>query len=81
MVFTHRLTTLRGDTMAGTKTGDFIELITPFLRRKMSELEQRYGMNSAEWRAIGLQYVKNPVEAAISPEERRRRLRWCARGL
>ena len=63
---------LRGDTMAGTKTGDFIELITPFLRRKMSELEQRYGMNSAEWRAIALQYVKNPVEAAISPEERRR---------
>ena len=29
-------------------------------------------MNSAEWRAIALQYVKNPVEAAISPEERRR---------
>ena len=58
--------------MAGTKTGDFIELITPFLRAKMSELEQRYGMNSAEWRAIALQYVKNPMEAAISPQERRR---------
>ncbi len=38
----------------------------------MSELEQRYGMNSAEWRAIALQYVKNPMEAAISPQERRR---------
>ena len=58
--------------MAGTKTGDFIELITPFLRRKMSELEQAHGMESAEWRAIALQYVKNPVEAAISPQERRR---------
>lgn len=58
--------------MAGTKTGDFIELITPFLRRKMSELEQQYGMGSREWRAIALQYVKNPLEAAISPQERRR---------
>jgi lysine 2,3-aminomutase len=58
--------------MAGTKTGDFIELITPFLRRKMSELELRHGLNSPEWRAIALQYVKNPLEAAISPQERRR---------
>ena len=37
----------RGAMMAGTKTGDFIELITPFLRRKMSELEQAHGMESA----------------------------------
>jgi lysine 2,3-aminomutase len=58
--------------MAGTKTGDFIELIPPFLRRKMGELEQLHGMGSREWRAIALQYVKNPVEAAISPQERRR---------
>lgn len=58
--------------MAGTKTGDFIELITPFLRRKMSELEQEHGMNSPQWRVIALQYVKNPLEAAISPQERRR---------
>ena len=58
--------------MAGTKTGDFVELISPFLRRKMTELEIAHGMNSAEWRAIALQYVKNPVEAAISPQERRR---------
>ena len=58
--------------MAGTKTGDFIELITPFLRGKMRALELAHGMNSAEWRAIALQYVKNPLEAAISPQERRR---------
>jgi lysine 2,3-aminomutase len=58
--------------MAGTKTGDFIELITPFLRGKMSDLELKHGMNSPEWRAIALQYIKNPVEAAISPQERRR---------
>ena len=38
----------------------------------MTELEIAHGMNSAEWRAIALQYVKNPVEAAISPQERRR---------
>ncbi|HEY3147832.1 MAG TPA: radical SAM protein, partial [Dongiaceae bacterium] len=38
----------------------------------MGELEQLHGMGSREWRAIALQYVKNPVEAAISPQERRR---------
>lgn len=58
--------------MAGTKTGDFIELITPFLRTKMRELELQYGLGSNEWRAIALQYVKNPLEAAVSPQERRR---------
>jgi lysine 2,3-aminomutase len=58
--------------MAGTKTGEFVELISPFLKRKMSELELAHGMNSAAWRAIALQYVKNPIEAAVSPQERRR---------
>jgi lysine 2,3-aminomutase len=58
--------------MAGTKTGDFVELISPFLRRKMAELQDRYGQGSREWRAIAQQYVKNPLEQAISPKERRR---------
>jgi lysine 2,3-aminomutase len=58
--------------MAGTKTGDFVELISPFLRRKMTELQDRYGQDSREWRAIARQYVKNPLEQAISPKERRR---------
>jgi lysine 2,3-aminomutase len=58
--------------MAGTKTGDFKELISPFLRRKMAELQERHGFNSPEWRAIAQQYVKTPLEAAISPYDRRR---------
>lgn len=58
--------------MAGTKTGDFIELISPFLRRKMAELHDRHGVGSPEWRAIAQQYVKSPLEQAISPQERRR---------
>jgi lysine 2,3-aminomutase len=58
--------------MAGTKTGEFVELISPFLRRKMAELQDRYGQGSREWRAIAQQYVKNPLEQAISPKERRR---------
>lgn len=58
--------------MAGTKTGEFIELISPFLRRKMSELRERHGAESAAWRAIALQYLRSPLEAAISPQERRR---------
>ncbi|MGH6893817.1 MAG: radical SAM protein [Dongiaceae bacterium] len=58
--------------MAGTKTGEFVELISPFLRRKMAEVADRVGENSHEWRALAQQYVKNPLESAISPRERRR---------
>lgn len=58
--------------MAGTKTGEFVELISPFLRRKMAEVAASFGEDSHEWRALAQQYVKNPLETAISPRDRRR---------
>ncbi len=58
--------------MAGSKTGEFVELISPFLRRKMAEVEARLGPDSAALRALTLQYVKSPLEDAIAPRERRR---------
>ncbi len=58
--------------MAGTKTGEFVELISPFLRRKMAETAARFGEDSPEWRVLALQYLKSPLEASISPRERRR---------
>jgi len=63
----HASIALGGIAMAGTKTGDFIELITPFLRRKMSELEQEYGMNSPQWRAL----MSAPGPPAVAAGERR----------
>jgi lysine 2,3-aminomutase len=58
--------------MAGSKTGEFVELISPFLRRKMAELEERQGPDSAALRALTLQYVKSPLEDVVAPRERRR---------
>ncbi|HWA51217.1 MAG TPA: radical SAM protein [Dongiaceae bacterium] len=58
--------------MAGSKTGEFVELISPFLRRKMAELEERQGRDSAALRALELQYVKSPLEDVVAPRERRR---------
>jgi lysine 2,3-aminomutase len=58
--------------MAGSKHGEFIELISPFLRRKMAEIESRHGRDSAAWRAIALQYVKSPLESEVSARDRRR---------
>lgn len=58
--------------MAGSKHGEFIELISPFLRRKMAEIEARHGRDSAAWRAIALQYVKSPLESEVSARDRRR---------
>ena len=58
--------------MAGTKTGNFVELISPFLRGKLAALAAQFGEDSAEWRAIALQYVKSPLEAQAAPSDRRR---------
>ena len=58
--------------MAGSKTGEFVELISPFLRRKLAELEERQGRDSAALRALELQYVKSTLEEVVAPRERRR---------
>ena len=58
--------------MAGSKTGEFVELISPFLRRKMAELEERQGPDSAALRALTLQYVRSPLEDVVTVRERRR---------
>lgn len=58
--------------MAGTKTGAFVELISPFLRGKLAELQDRLGRGSAAYRAIALQYVESPLEKMATQRERRR---------
>ncbi|MBF0094804.1 MAG: radical SAM protein [Alphaproteobacteria bacterium] len=58
--------------MAGTRTGEFRQLISPFLQRKIAELEVRFGVDSREARALTRQYVASPLEAVIQPGNRRR---------
>ena len=58
--------------MAGTKSGDFRELISPFLRAKIAEAEETWGKESRQVRALVRQYVKDPLENLVRPIERRR---------
>lgn len=58
--------------MAGAKNGNFRQIISPFLKSKIAELEQKFGADSKEAFAIKWQYVKSPLEDFIRPEERRR---------
>jgi lysine 2,3-aminomutase len=58
--------------MAGAKAGNFNELISPFLRKKILEAEQQFGAHSFEYRALTSQYIVSPEENRIYPWERRR---------
>ena len=58
--------------MAGTKTGEFKELISPFLKSKIASAAQQFGPHSRELRALTRQYVKDPLEDVVQPNERRR---------
>lgn len=58
--------------MAGTKTGEFRELISPFLKTKIASAAQQFGIHSREVRALTRQYAKDPREHVIQANERRR---------
>ena len=52
--------------MAGTKIKDeFKQLISPFLKVKMEELQSKYGEDSPEYLAISKQYVSNDLEKNV----------------
>lgn len=58
--------------MAGTKTGEFNEIISPFLRRKISDLIRDHGWDSHKAQSIARQYLVSAREDEIQTEERRR---------
>lgn len=58
--------------MAGTKTGEFKELISPFLKSKIASAAQQFGPHSREVRALTRQYVKDPLEDVVQANARRR---------
>lgn len=58
--------------MAGQKNENFKELVSPFLRSKIAELETNYGPGSRELSALTRQYIKVEDEARIRSNERRR---------
>ena len=59
--------------MAGTKNfGDFKEIISPFLRNKISLLKSIYGERSKEYNSIASQYFKSDLEELITKDQRLR---------
>jgi len=44
----------------------FPEKITPFLRDKLALLNNAYGTDSSEYNGLALQYIKNPLEDALT---------------
>jgi lysine 2,3-aminomutase len=59
--------------MAGiNKSGEFPEKISPFLKNKMAALYETLGEQSAEYRALYNQYVRQDVEKFTAAESNRR---------
>ena len=58
--------------MAGTKNSNFVELISPFLRRKIAEAEAIYGLDSIEVHSLTRQYIYDAREKQVRDNERRR---------
>ena len=58
--------------MAGAKTGQFKQIISPFLRQKIQESEDKHGANSKEMFALTRQYVRHSLEDNSTTQERSR---------
>ena len=58
--------------MAGARNNEFRELVSPFLRSKIAEMEERYGADDPKLQAITRLYLRDPLEDIIYPKERRR---------
>jgi lysine 2,3-aminomutase len=58
--------------VAGVKNGEFKELLSPFLREKIAETEEKFGPDSKELRAITKQYFYDQQEKIIDPRHNRR---------
>jgi lysine 2,3-aminomutase len=59
--------------MAGQRKGVFRELVSPFLKGKLNELEKVYGAESNEYLGIARQYLRSSLEDAIYVTRERRR--------
>lgn len=59
--------------MAGQREGIFKELISPFLRGKLDELIEEYGIDSPQYNAIARQYIMSPLETTVQNAHQRRR--------
>ena len=58
--------------MAGAKNSNFAEKLTPYLKQKLVETSEKYGINSEEYKAFERQYLKSEDEDKVNHEDRLR---------
>ena len=58
--------------MAGAKNSNFAEKLTPYLKQKLVETSEKYGIDSEEYKAFERQYLKSEDEDKINHEDRLR---------
>ncbi len=58
--------------MAGSVEGNFKQLISPFLKEKLSFLQEKYGEESIEFQALAKQYVMSNKELIINNDQTNR---------
>ena len=58
--------------MAGSINSNFSEKLTPYLKQKLVETSEKYGLDSEEYKAFERQYLKSTEEDEINEEERLR---------
>ena len=58
--------------MAGTRDGNFKELVSPFLKGKLEKIRNQFGEHSEQFNAIARQYLYDKSEEIIVDEERGR---------
>jgi lysine 2,3-aminomutase len=51
--------------VAGLIRGEFREIISPFLQKKMADIERTSGREAPAYRALALQYVRDPRETVV----------------
>lgn len=58
--------------MAGSSNSNFVEKLTPYLKQKLVETSEKYGIDSEEYKAFEKQYIKSTKEDEINHEDRLR---------
>lgn len=58
--------------MAGAKKSNFIEKLSPYLKQKLDEYASEYGIESEQYKALEMQYVKSSKEQEIDDSDRLR---------
>lgn len=58
--------------MAGANKSDFVEKLTPYLKQKLEEYANQFGVNSEQYQALERQYIKSEKENEVDEAERLR---------